>query len=553
MLEKMSRWLSEAMHAMSPAESGLMGKLVMMSSKAFKAGTTTLYFPFTLSNVVRDYQTATMVSKYGFNPAVWLSGFKDGFRSAFKWESKAYDEFMRNQGGYGSYIESTKGLSVASEQLFRPRWMERTKAVLNPFELIGNFSEAIELAPRLGIYKKALSKGASPLEAAFEARNVTVDFAKAGVEARLINMWVPFVNARWQGLLNVTRVMKDNPVRTAARALAMTVLPGIATYFYNVMNHEELWDDIPQWAKDTYFIIIVGEEKDEDGNKVPKVIQIPKGDVGTIFFNPLMYSFEYVRKQEPQNLFKLGLEWMSQLAPVPFTRDGELSAQAFFSGALPPIIRTPLEIATNTNFFTGFPVVPRKLEKVAPSEQYDSRTPDLAVKIGRALGVSPMKLTHAVYGLTGSLARELLSPADVLGLTMDRFYRTQGGEKQRRAWDIKYEAEVGYNTTRLQMKKLVEAGDLQGAQQMALRWNEEAEKLIPQVVPLLMKDDPKEASLFQSSITFNANDLQRLLKTTLPGGIPQETDSDEQKSPRIPLKTETGSGDNQSIKSLIYR
>lgn len=555
---KVTRWavpkeLSEAMHAMSPAQAGLMGKLVMLSSKAFKAGTTTLYFPFTLSNAVRDYQTATLVSKYGFNPAVWLSGFKDGFRSAFKWESKAYDDFMRNQGGYGGYIESSKGLATASEQLFRPRWMERTKAVINPFELIGNFSEAIELAPRLGIYKKALSKGATPLEAAFEARNVTVDFAKSGVEARLINMWVPFVNARWQGLLNVGRVLKDNPVRTAARAMALTVLPGIATYFYNVMNHEELWDDIPQWAKDTYFIVIVGEDKDDEGNRVPRVVQIPKGDIGAIFFNPLMYAFEYVRKQEPQNLFKLGLEWMSQLAPVPFTRDGEISAQAFFSGALPPIIRTPLEIATNTNFFTGFPVVPRRLEKVAPSEQYDSRTPDLAITIGRALGVSPMKLTHAIYGLTGSLARELLSPADVLGLTLDRFYRTHGGEKQRIAWDIKYDAEVGYNTTRLQMKKLIEAGDLQGAQQMALRWNEEAEKLIPQIVPLLMKDDPKEAALFQSSITFNASDLQRLLKTTLPGGIPQGSDTNNQKSPQNPLKQMPSSTDNQNIKNLIYR
>jgi len=61
--------------------------------------------------------------------------------------------------------------------------MERTKAVLNPFELISNFSEAIELAPRLGIYKKGIGKeGVTPLEAAFEARNVTVDFAKAGIE-----------------------------------------------------------------------------------------------------------------------------------------------------------------------------------------------------------------------------------------------------------------------------------------------------------------------------------------------------------------------------------
>lgn len=164
-----------------------------------------------------------------------------------------------------------------------------------------------------------------------------------------------------------------------------------------------------------------------------------------------------------------------------------------------------------------------------------------------------MRLTHAVYGLTGSLARELLSPADVLGLTMDRFYRTHGGEKQRIAWDIKYDAEVGYNTTRLQMKKLIEEGNLQEAQQMALQWNEEAEKLIPQIVPILMKDDPKEAALFQSSITFSATDLQRLLKTTLPGGVPQDSDTNGQESTLIPLKQGAGSTDNQSIKSLIYR
>lgn len=519
---KATRWavpneLSEAMHAMTPPEANLMGKMILLSSKAFKAGTTTLYFPFTLSNAIRDYQTATMVSKWGFNPAVWLSGFGDGIKGAFKWESKAYDEFMRNQGGYGGYIQSAKGLAVASKELFAPKWMQKTKAVLNPFELISNFSEAIELAPRLGIYKKGLGKeGVTPLEAAFEARNVTVDFAKAGIEGRLINMWIPFVNARWQGLLNVGRVMKDHPFRTAARALAMTVLPGAATYFYNVMNHEELWDDIPQWAKDTYFIIIVGEEQDEDGNTVPKVVQIPKGDIGAIFFNPIMYALEYVRKQEPQNLFKLGLEWTSQLSPVPFTRDGELSAQAFLGGALPPALKTPIELATNTNFFTGFPVVPRKLEKVAPTEQYDKRTPELAITVGRALGVSPMKLTHAIYGLTGSFSKELLNPADILGMTAQRFYRASGGEKQRIAWDLKYDTEVGYNTTRLQVQKAMQQGDMQEAQRIATEWNEKASQIVPVIVPLLMKDDPKEAASFQKSVTFSKDDIQRILKLNPP-------------------------------------
>ena len=565
---KVTKWavpkdLSEAMHALSSAETGLMGKMILASSKAFKAGTTSLYFPFTLSNAIRDYQTASIVSKWGFNPANWLSGFKDGLKAAFKFDSKAYDEFMTNKGGYGGYIESSKGLAVASEQLFTPEWMNRAKIVVNPFQLISTFSEAIELAPRLGVYKKGIAQGATRLEAAYEARNVTVDFAKAGIEGRLINMWIPFVNARWQGLLTIGKVMKENPFRTTVRALALTVLPGVATYFYNVMNHEDLWDDIPQWAKDTYFIVIVGEGQDSQGNRVPKVVQIPKGDMGTIFFNPLMYALEYVRKQEPTNLFKLGLEWMSQLSPVSFTRDGELSAQSFLGSALPPALKVPLELATNTNLFTGFPIVPQRLEKVTPTEQYDEKTPQIAVTAGRALGISPMKLTHAISGLAGSFSRQVMNPADIINLTTQRFYRLQGGQKQQAAWDIKYDAEVGYNTTRLQMKRLIEQGQLQQAQQMALKWNQEAEKLISQIVPLLMKDDPKEAASFQSSITFDAADLQRLLKTTLPGGVPQNAGTDQTLIPLQPgLNTNSTMGQlfqggqqnsGDAIRRLIYK
>lgn len=224
---------------------------------------------------------------------------------------------------------------------------------------------------------------------------------------------------------------------------------------------------------------------------------------------------------------------MSQLSPVAFTRDGELSAQSFLGSALPPALKVPLELATNTNLFTGFPIVPQRLEKVASTEQYDEKTPQIAVTVGQALGISPMKLTHAISGMAGSFSRQVMNPADIINLTTQRFYRLQGGQKQQAAWDIKYDAEVGYNTTRLQMKRLIEQGKLQEAQQMALRWNQEAEKLIPQVVPLLMKDDPKEAALFQSSITFDAQDLQRLLKTTLPGGVPQNTENNQ---PLIPLQ-----------------
>src|SRR5690606_44472 len=118
-----------------------------------------------------------------------------------------------------------------------------------------------------------------------------------------------------------------------------------------------------------------------------------------IFYNPLEYTLEYVRKGEPSNFAKLALEWMSQLAPIPFTRDGELSTSQFLSGALPPILRTPAELSTNKSFFTGRQIVPRRLEQVAPTEQYDDKTPHAAVVVGRALGVSPMKLAYGINGL----------------------------------------------------------------------------------------------------------------------------------------------------------
>lgn len=523
---KATRWavpkdLSEAMHAMSPMEAGLLGKLALASNKAFKAGTTTLYVPFTLSNAIRDYQTATIVNKWGFSPINWLSGFKDGLKGAFKWESKAYDDFMRNQGGYGGYIENAKQLSTSAKELFVPEWWTRTKAVINPFSLISNFAEAIELAPRLGIYKKGIAKpGVTTTEATFEARNATVDFAKAGVEMRLINQWIPFVNARWQGLLRAGDAFKQHPIRSALRAMAIIVAPGIATYFYNILNHEDLWEDIPQWAKDQYFIIILGSELDEDGKRVPKVLQIPKGDMGQIFFNPLQHAFEFVRTEERQNLFKLALEWTSQLSPIPFTRDGELSGSAFFSGALPPAVKTGIELVTNMNLFTGFPIVPRKYEKVAPTEQYNERTPGVAITLGRAVGASPMKIAHAISGLFGSSSQYMLNPADIIGSSVERFVRTQGGAKEQEAWKVKDDLEIGYNTARINIQKALQAGNLQQAQQMAQQWNAKAQPIIPQIIPYIMANDPKEAVSFQKSVTFQGDDLQRLMKLNAPPAQP---------------------------------
>jgi len=506
--------LGWAMHQMNQAEAGLIGKFMKFTSGAFRKGATTLYIPFSLSNAFRDAQMAIMTSKYGFNATDWLKGFGNGLKASFGWESKLYEDFMKNAGGFGGYIQNARSISGARKTLFEPVWWRRAKAVINPFNLLSNFAEATELAPRLGVYSKSIKKGVSALEAAFEARNATVDFARSGQEMRIINMWVPFVNARWQALLNTARIFKERPIRSAAKASALIIAPGVTTYLWNTMNYPDLYDDIPQWAKDSYFTIIVGESVDKNGNRVPKIIQIPKGDVGQIFYNPIEYALEFVRRGEPQNFAKLGLEWMSQISPIPFTRDGELSTSQVLSGGLPPIIRTPIELATNQSFFSGYPIVPRNLEKVSPTEQYDEKTPQLAVLIGRAMGVSPMKLAYGIGGLLGGFGREAIDPAKILEMTAQRFYRTSGGEKINEAWNLKYEIEVGYNTARQQAIRAFEAGDTEGAFKVMDNWNAEAEKTIPQITPYLAKDDPLEAESLRKSMTFQPADMARLQKST---------------------------------------
>lgn len=505
--------LSWAMHQMNEVEAGMLGNFVKFTSGAFRKGATTLYIPFSLSNAVRDAQMAVMTSKYGFNPADWVSGFAQGLKGAFGWDSKLLEEFSRNGGGFGGFIQGAREISGVKKQLFEPTWWKRTKAVVNPFNLISNFAESIELAPRLGVYKRAIKGGATGFEAAFEARNATIDFAKAGQEMRIVNMWVPFVNARWQALLNTARVFKESPVKSAAKAGALIVTPGVTTYFWNSLNYPDLYEDVPRWIKDTYFPIIVGEEVDEQGNRAPKMVLIPKGDVGQIFYNPIEYGLDYVRKGDPGNFTKLALEWMSQLAPIPFTRDGELSASQFFSGALPPILRTPIELATNKSFFTGGPIVPRRLEQVAPTEQYDEKTPQAAVVVGRALGASPMKIAYGLGGLFGGFGREVIDPAKILESTAQRFYRSAGGEKRNQAWNLKDEAVVGYNTAREQAKRAIEANDIKSATAIIESWNAAADKVLPDILPYLAEDDPQEAQKIRSSLTFQAQDIARLQRS----------------------------------------
>ena len=80
-----------------------------------------------------------------------------------------------------------------------------------------------------------------------------------------------------------------------------------------------------------------------------------------------------------------------------------------------PIVRSYFEAKSNTDFFTGAPIVPDALQGLEPALQYTARTSELTKMIGDALGWSPALTEKMITNLTGGLGRSALSLYDAFG------------------------------------------------------------------------------------------------------------------------------------------
>jgi len=499
---------------LNPSQVDGITRFASATNAAFRAGATTLYLPFTISNAVRDFYMAKIASRVGFSVVDWAKGFKEAAKSQFGFESKLYDDFLKNMGGMSGYVGSLKKPSIGTKKLFESNIARAGKVVINPFELISRVSQTIELTPRLGVYGRAIGKGASGTEAAFAARTGTIDFAKAGTLMKVINQWIPFLNARVQGRLNVANAFKDRPIRSAFKVGTLAMMPGIATYAWNRTNYSDLYDEIPQYVKDNYFTLITGETKDKEGNRVPQYFKIPKGDIGQMFYNPVEYALDYAfKKGDQKNVQEFLTNFLNDISPVEFAREGKPSITKMAASALPPFVRTPLEVGTEESFYTGFPMIPERLKKVAPELQYTEYTPKIYKKIGQALGISPIKLHYGMAGMFAGLGRTGINPADIGKSTIERFYSEKGGETERKTWEYIEQGEKHYATAReLARQALLKGKKFGEVKEMLHDQNQKALEILGKIETLNLPI-PKGQNInkFKKSITFSQADFERLI------------------------------------------
>lgn len=400
-----------------------------------RQGATTLNVAFIPSNTIRDFYTATVASKVGFTPFDWVRGFAEAVR-----KGDDYRKFLESGASFSGYFERNQNVNKTVRKLTEGKVVKAAR-YLNPLETIRRIGETLELAPRIGVFKRSLRKGKSLPEAALNSRNATVDFARAGSSMKVFNQWIPFLNARLQGTLNVAGAIKNKPVASALKLSALVGAPVVATYLNNTRNHAEVWKDIAQYEKDSNFLVIYGDERDKDGNPT-QVVKIPKADVARIFGNPLEAFLSHLDGSDPKRLDQLAVDMLSDVSPVSFARNGDPSLQTLASSTLPPTAKAVVETATNKNLFTGRDIVPQYIDGVPSKnlpaeEQYTDRTGAPAKFIGKKLNFSPLKIENLAGTQFGGLGRQLIDPLKAPTTVAGRFSGARGGqdeiEKQKEA------------------------------------------------------------------------------------------------------------------------
>jgi hypothetical protein len=228
-------------------------------------------------------------------------------------------------------------------------------------------------------------------EAAFAARDITVDFARAGAQAKYVNQLVAFFNANVQGIDKLVRELRERPATVVPRLVALITMPSIGLYL--LQRDDPAYQEVPAWQKALAWVIV---ERDAHG-RVAHIWRIPKPpELGILFGSIPEQILEWTRQHDPHALTAMA-QALENLNPL------------HWPDALAPLIAT----WANKDTFTGRPIVPEGATALPPAEQSTTYTGETARVIGRIINVSPAKIEALVRGYFGGLGTYGLQAGNV--------------------------------------------------------------------------------------------------------------------------------------------
>jgi hypothetical protein len=385
----------------------LLTKIFSLPAKALRAGAV-LDPEFFVRNAMRDNVTAAVYSANGFKP--FLTDFASGFVSLAK-KDKHYRDWLNGGGAQATLVSLDRQyLRENLQKLMDSADMYTTvkNVVRSPLEILRAATEFAENATRIGEFKRAMKDGPQTKEAmqeaAFQSREITLDFARRGAATKGMNMLAAFLNARVQGYDRMVRAMVNNPVRTNSRAAMFITTPSILLWMHNNSTEErrKLYRAVPEWQKNLFWVVI---NEDGEHTRIPKPFEL-----GVLYGSV------------PERLLDA---WAGnrKIADLPhdLVKAVGLDPYSLASSILPTFAQPVLEQMMNYSFFRNRPLEPGSLSdpQTAPlaQDRYTLYTSETAKKISDLFGgagipvlenMSPIEVENYIGQWTGGLGRKFI-------------------------------------------------------------------------------------------------------------------------------------------------
>lgn len=386
--------IADVAKGVNEEQMNLVLKILQAPAALLRQGATGRNPEFMIPNIIRDQLDAGVTSRYGYIPFVdYVSGLKSMISKDNiyqKWANSGAKIDLGEMSGKKS-IQGYFDTATKKKGLFS--WLSGV------LDTMGRYSEQ---PTRIGLFKKGYKKTGNDLLAMMESRDATVDFARMGSKMKVANSIIPFLNVGVQGFDKLIRAVKNDPARVAFNATVYGVLPAVATAAYNLTNHSKEYAEIPQYEKDSNFILVKGRNK----NGTVDYITIPKGNVIPTIANPVQSFVDYLYGNDQQSFKEMALQTISSTFPV--IGDGqsmqEIALKTVGSN-IPQLFKPAAENILNKSFYKYDPkkeqtkdIVPFYLQDKQPYKQTYKFTPQMYQKIGALLNVSPLKVQNLMEG-----------------------------------------------------------------------------------------------------------------------------------------------------------
>lgn len=390
--------LVKTMRMLDKEQSNMLVKILSYPANWLRAGAT-LSPEFILRNPVRDMIGAAIYSKHGFIPII------DTFKGLALYLKKGdlFWEYQNSGAAHAAMVSLDRDYLGGQLRDIMKRESKFTKLIKNPIEALRAMSEATEMATRLAEYDNArkgytgvgnrlFGKERKPLsaqEAALESRDITLDFSRRGTNTKKANQVIAFFNATIQGADKMARAFKEDPRGMTVKTMLYITLPSVLLWYMN--KDDERYQELPQWEKDTFWII----PGKENMYKIPKPFEA--GILfGTAFERMLQYMDDKKNDRKGVGFKGFGGRVFDSFAP------------SFMPTAMIPIV----EATTNYSPFRQRNIIPQSQENLPARLQYGANSSEVAKFVGDKINVSPYIVDNTIRGYGGGLAGLGLSAID---------------------------------------------------------------------------------------------------------------------------------------------